>query len=329
MITGRDGARHDRRDDRRRDGRHPVAVHHAGADLGVPDPWARPADPRQGGPRARAPHGQAGHADDGRHRHRRRGVHRLARRPRPPRAAVLRPGADRVGRRPGDGLHGLPRRLHQGPQAPQPRHLLEAEELRHDADELRHRLVARRVDRDLDDDLADPRRLPRLGAADGRVGDLGRADHLGDDQRRQRHRRARRPGRRLGADGLRGVHDHRLLGVPEPGDLRRRRQPARPRRPRRGVRRGLHGVPVVQRRAGADHHGRRRRARARLGARPAGADDEHPAAAAADLRAQRHRGRLGGPADGSCSRPADASGGCSGCRRSTTTSSSSAGRRRR
>ena len=45
---------------------------------------------------------------------------------------------------------------------------------------------------------------------------LGRADHLGDDQRRQRHRRPRRPGRRLGADGLRRVHDHRLLGVPQP-----------------------------------------------------------------------------------------------------------------
>ena len=180
-----------------------------------------------------------------------------------------------------------------------------------------------------DDDLADPRRLPGLGAADRRVGALGRADHLGDDERRQRHRRARRPRRRLGADGLRRVHDHRLLGVPEPGDLRRGRQPARPRRAGRRVRRGLPRVPVVQRRAGADHHGRRRRARSRLGARAAGADDEHPAAAAADLRAQRHGGRLGGPADGACSRPAGARGGCSGCRRSTTTSSCSAGRRRR
>ena len=46
--------------------------------------------------------------------------------------------------------------------------------------------------------------------------DLGRAHHLGHDQRRQRHRRARRAGRRLGADGLRRVHDHRLLGVPQP-----------------------------------------------------------------------------------------------------------------
>ena len=36
---------------------------------------------------------------------------------------------------------------------------------------------------------------------------------------------------------------------------RRCRQPARPRRARRRVRRGVRRVPVVQRRAGADHHG--------------------------------------------------------------------------
>ena len=67
----------------------------------------------------------------------------------------------------------------------------------------------------------------------------------------------------------------------------------------------------------------------RLGAGPAGADHEHPAAARADLRPQRDGGRLGRRADGSCSRPAGARSGCSGCRRSTTTSSCSAGRRRR
>ena len=46
------------------------------------------------------------------------------------------------------------------------------------------------------------------------VGDLGGARDLGHDQRRQRHRRARRARRRLCADGVRGLHDHRLLGVP-------------------------------------------------------------------------------------------------------------------
>ena len=104
-------------------------------------------------------------------------------------------------------------------------------------------------------------------------------DHLGDDQRRQRHRRPRRARRRLGADGLRRVHDHRLHRLPLPGDLRRRRQPARPHRARRRVRRRVPGLPVVQRRAGADHHGRRRRARPRLGAGDARPDDEHAAAA--------------------------------------------------
>ena len=58
------------------------------------------------------------------------------------------------------------------------------------------------------------------------------------------------------------------------------------------------------------------------------ADDEHAAAARADLRAQRHRGRLGRPADGGVQGDAGARSGCSACRRSTTTSSSSAGRRR-
>ncbi len=153
-------------------------------------------------------------------------------------------------------------------------------------------------DRDRRDDLADPGRLPRVGPADLGVGDLGRADHLGDHQRGQRHRRPRRPRRRGGADGVRRVHDHRLLGVPQSGDLRGGGQPARHRRPRRRLRRRLHGVPVVQRRPGADHHGRRRRARPGLGAGPARVGHEHAAADRADLRAQRDRSRLGRPADG-------------------------------
>ena len=123
----------DRRDDRRRRRRHRLVDHDQGPDLGVPHPRAGPADPRQGGPRARAPHVQAGHADDGRHRHPRRRVHRLGGGAHAPRAALLRPGDDRLGRDPGDGADGLPRRLHQGAQAPQPGDLLEAEELHHDA----------------------------------------------------------------------------------------------------------------------------------------------------------------------------------------------------
>ena len=112
---------------------------------------------------------------------------------------------------------------------------------------------------------------PGLGGADVRVGRLRRVDHLGDDERRQRHGRPRRPRRRLGADGLRRLRDHRLLGVPQPRHLRRRRQPARPRGDGRRVRRGVHGVPVVQRGAGAHHHGRRRRARPRARRSPCSA----------------------------------------------------------
>ena len=57
---------------------------------------------------------------------------------------VLRPDDDRLGRRAVHGADGVPRRLHQGPQASQPRHLLEAEELPDDDRQPRLRLVARR-----------------------------------------------------------------------------------------------------------------------------------------------------------------------------------------
>ena len=121
---------------------------------------------------------------------------------------------DRVGRHPRHGRDGLPRRLHQGPQAPQPRHLLEAEELRDDAAELRDRLVAGRRHRHLRDDLAHPRRLPRLAtsrrgrvviwagliiwATTNAVNVTDGLDGLAGGSR---------------ADGLRRLHDHRLLGA--------------------------------------------------------------------------------------------------------------------
>ena len=62
-------------------------------------------------------------------------------------------------------------------------------------------------------------------------------------------------GRGVGDDGIRRIHDHRVHRVPVPRGVRRRRQPARPHRPRRGVRRRVHGIPLVQRGAGPDHHG--------------------------------------------------------------------------
>ena len=56
-----------------------VAVRHPLPDHVLPPAWPGPTDPRQGGPRPRAPHAQAGNPDDGRHRHRRSSVDRLAR----------------------------------------------------------------------------------------------------------------------------------------------------------------------------------------------------------------------------------------------------------
>ena len=80
-------------------------------------------------------------------------------------------------------------------------------------------------------------------------------------------------------------------------------------------------VPVVQRGAGAHLHGRCRRAGHRHGSRPACADDRHADPARRDLRDQRHRGRIGGGADGRVQGRPGASVGCSGCHRSITTSS--------
>ena len=181
----------------------------------------------------------------------------------------------------------------------------------------------------LRDDLAHPCRLPGMGGAGVGVGDLRRliiwattnAVNVTDGLDGL-----------AGGSALMGFGAFMIIGftafrfpeiyggVVNPLDLTAAR---------RRLRRRLSRVPLVQRRAGTDHHGRRRRARSRLGAGDARADHEHPAAAAADLRAQRDRSRLGRPADGRVQGERDARGGCSGCRRSTTTSSSSAGRRRR
>ena len=162
--------------------------------------------------------------------------------------------------------------------------------------------MARRGNGRQRDHLVHPLQLARLARAVAGLGGLRRGDHLGHSERGQRHRRPRWSRRRRRAAGLPGLHDHRLLGVPQPGDLRGRRrrcrQPARPRGARRGVRRSVRRVPVVQRRAGAHLHGRRRRAGHRHRAGPAGAHHRHPDPAHPDLRHQRDRGRVGRRADG-------------------------------
>ena len=135
--------------------------------------------PRQGASRSSARRtaapsttAQAGHADDGRARHRRRRLHRLDRRPHPQRLAFSDQAMIVLGRHPGDGLHGLPRRLHQGPQGSQPRHLLEAEELHHAADRASDRLVAGGDDRHLRDDLVRRAGDPNSRCRPVVVGDL-------------------------------------------------------------------------------------------------------------------------------------------------------------
>ena len=114
-------------------------------------------------------------------------------------------------------------------------------------------------------------------------------------QRGQPHRRPRRPG--CGHDDDRRAH---LLG-----DGRRRlpRRPrplpaerpalARPRHPRRGARRWVRGVPLVQRLPGRRLHGRHRRVRSRRRARRARGVHEDRGAARDHRRRVRDRGAVG------------------------------------
>ena len=62
--------------------------------------------------------------------------------------------------------------------------------------------------------IALTRAVGRLRSADDRVDPLGGNDHLGHHERGQCDRRSRRPRRRIGSDGFRRLHGHRLLGVP-------------------------------------------------------------------------------------------------------------------
>ena len=135
------------------------------------------------------------------------------------RSGVLQPGAHRVGRHPRAWpAMGFLDDFIKVRKAPQPRHLLEEEELHHAGHlELRDRLVAGRRHRHQRDDLVHPLRLPGLARARGRCGSSSpgviiwsttNAVNVTD-----------------GLDGLAAgaallgflrVHDHRLLGVPQP-----------------------------------------------------------------------------------------------------------------
>ncbi len=114
----------------------------------------------------------------------------------------------------------------------------------------------------------------------------------GNGQRRQPHRRARRPGVGIGHVLLRHPGHHRLLAVPSllhlPRDLGTRPGPHL-----RRAGRGLPRLPVVERGAGPDLHGGHRFAGHRRRTRRLGPADEPAAAPARDRRAVRHRHPVG------------------------------------
>ena len=111
-----------------------------------------------------------------------------------------------------------------------------------------------------------PAAQPRLDRVVPRRGRRGR--RLGE--RREPHRRDGRSRRRLGDARLHRVHDHRVLGVPPPVRVPRASRRRDRRRGRRGRDDGrVRRVPLLERRAGADLHGRHRLARHRRRAWPA------------------------------------------------------------
>ena len=112
-------------------------------------------------------------------------------------------------------------------------------------------------------------------------------------ERREPHRRPRRPRHRRLGDGLRGLRPHRDLAVqPELPDQPGHQVLRGPRRPRprggRGLRHGgLLRLPVVERLARQDLHGRHRLAGPRRGAGRPGDHHPHRAAGAPPRRPVR------------------------------------------
>ena len=293
-----------------------------------------PADPRQGGPRSRAPPAQAGDADDGWSGDRRLRLLRLDGRPLPARSGLLQPGGHRLGRHPRAVGHGLPRRLHQGQQGAQPRHLLEEEELHHPGHLDGHRLVARGCHGDQQDHLVHPATTGPVGTCRGRSGWCSPASPSGAPPTPSTSPMASTVSPR-GA-GLLGFLAFTIIaywafrnpgiyggierGVVNPLDLAAlaaafagacggflwfNAAPAR-------IIMGDVGALAIGTALGTARSGHR-----------------HPDPADPDLWHQRHRGRFGGRPDGRVQGLRAQTRGCSGCRRSITTSSCSAGRRPR
>ena len=206
------------------------------------------------------------------------GARRVRRRPdQDPALAQPGPEQDRQDRRPA-GRRGAVRRA--GAAVPQRRR----------ADARQRRTVLRPRDRHRD-----------AGAGGVRAVLRGPRQRL--VQRGELHRRAGRAGGRRDGDGHRGLRADHVLAVPQrvrdqPGTgLLQRARPAGPGAGRRGHRGRLHRVPVVERRARQDLHGRHRVAGARRHHRGSVGDQPHRDARRRARGAVRGRGHLGGRAD--------------------------------
>ena len=219
------------------------------------------------------PHRQGGHADDGRHRHRGRRGRRVSwSATSAPDVTFAGPGCWSCWPSSARGVIGLRRRLDQGPAPPEPR--------AQQAGQVRLAQIARRrwPSRWLavhwahaSTTLSFTRcELARHRTSARSVGSSGPTFIIvGHGQRREPHRRPRRPGRRArppsaspawpsSGTGSSGTSPSTTCGDgPRPG-------------PRRGgPGRGLPRLPVVERGAGPDLHGRHRVARHRRRAWPA------------------------------------------------------------
>ena len=233
------------------------AVRHAAGDPVAGPARLRPADPRRRPDLA--PH-QARHADHGRRRHHRR--HRCS--------ATSAPTSSPGGTRPssgllvlflmtGLGLVGLPRRLHQGRQAAQPRAAGRRQAGRPDwwsPSRSRSSRCSSRTATGYTPASTDVSFIRDTGARArrGAVRRLGLRHDRRHVQRREPHRRPRRAGHRRLGDGVRRLRAHRHLAVRQRLRPRRRAakllrgaRPARPRGGRRGGDGRLLRLPVVER----------------------------------------------------------------------------------
>ena len=252
----------------------------------------RPADPRG---RARRRTLQGRDADDGRHRHRRGGGRRLPARPRRDRGRLhAQPACSCSAVVVASGIARVRRRLRERPQRAQPR-TQQAGQVRRPGGDRRRRsrslaVALGRRRHDLSFTRYDAAGLaPRTGAA----GWSWRSSSSWHGQRGEPDRRPRRTRGGVVDVLLRRARDHRLLAVPPLLDLPRAARPSTWRSTSVGRRTGrrVPRLPVVERRAGADHHGRHGSLAIGAGlARAVPADEPRPAARR-DRRALRRSRR--------------------------------------